>query len=530
MRRKMTSWLSAVALTIVATTATTNAETVNWEQNIGSGETVTWYSTNTYVLSQFTYVLSNAVLKIEPGTVIKGSGGTEGTNSTTLGALIVTRGGKLMAEGTKEEPIIFTSVNDDVNDPDDLPLYTSGQWGGVTLLGNGVLNSSQDGAGGSATPIYDVYEGLEDLVIDGQYVHRFGGDDDNDSSGTLKYVSIRYSGFTFAGDKELNGLTMGGVGKGTTLEHVEVIGSSDDGFEWWGGCVNGKYLSAAFCEDDSFDFDQGYRGCLQFLFAIQKPTTADKIIETDGDLNNGNAADCENNEFPRTKYTIHNMTAIGSGITGGDTAVNSRDESGPNIFNSAFLESQNGMDIDSDGANAWVPPIGTCAYATMSNTVFQVVVFGVNGVEYNLLDGFNNTQISPEDPSPLVSVSRTNDGMLDPRPAEGSALLSDVLPQMSDETCSWQETTYRGAFSQSSVWLQGWSALDSLGVLAEGAPTAPELTITDNRDGTVTIDWSAGELYEAATADGPYNATGDTSGSKTVTTDGQAYYQAVVAQ
>jgi len=279
--------LAAAAL-VAAMSA--RAGTVNVTNDVIEGASATWYATNTYVLQTVVYVRSNAVLTIEPGTVIKGA-----TNVNTLiardglqdlvSALWVARGGKLYATGTVDRPIIMTFEGDNVNDPYDIPPTVTAQWGGVVLMGNATINSSQFAAGQAATPKYDRYEGVLNNGTNG--VHVFGGNDDADSSGALRYVSIRHTGHEFAPAKELNGLTMGGVGSGTVIEFVEVFACSDDAFEWWGGTVSAKHLVAAFCEDDDFDTDQGYRGTNQFWFGIKPPwqgSTDSRGFETDGDL------------------------------------------------------------------------------------------------------------------------------------------------------------------------------------------------------------------------------------------------------
>ena len=149
--------------------------------------TATWSHTNEYVLNGQIYVLSNAVLNIEPGTVIKGKPG--GSNDSS--ALFITRGGKIFAEGTRTKPIIFTAEQDDVLDSSDLGIYNRGLWGGLVVFGNATLNMAADSAGNLANPKYEVYEGLSDIQINGQFVYRFGGTNDNDNSGVIRYVSIQ---------------------------------------------------------------------------------------------------------------------------------------------------------------------------------------------------------------------------------------------------------------------------------------------------------------------------------------------------
>lgn len=178
------------------------------------------------------YVQDGATLTIEPGTVIRGK--REVTIARPgipqlVSALWVTRGGRLIANGTRENPIIFTSENDPL-DGSIAPTQTA-LWGGVVIMGRATINSAKHAAGNVATPKFDKYEGCEDNPATGLPYpeHTFGGSNDDDNSGSLRYVSIRHCGLNFQQDAELNCLTMGAVGRGTTLEYVEVYAGSDDG-------------------------------------------------------------------------------------------------------------------------------------------------------------------------------------------------------------------------------------------------------------------------------------------------------------
>ena len=188
-----------------------------------------WVASNTYILKGFTYVMNNAVLDIEAGTIIKGASGsgTSGNAANDFGCLFVCRGGKVNAIGSVDKPIIFTAEVDDVTDSGDLPFPTRGLWGGVVLFGNARINN----AGWTTNNVsYDIYEGLPDLVVtnavNGQvdFIHRYGGSDDSDSSGVYKYVSVRHGGKKLTTDKEINGWSMGAVGRGTTMEYLEAYG------------------------------------------------------------------------------------------------------------------------------------------------------------------------------------------------------------------------------------------------------------------------------------------------------------------
>ena len=293
--------------------------------------TNTWYQTNEYVLNGPIYVLEGGVLNIEAGTVVKGKPG--GTNDAS--ALYITRGAKIFAEGTRTKPIIFTAEQDDVTDPGDLNIYARGLWGGVVMFGNARLNMAADSLGKNANPIYEVYEGLSDDVIMGQRVNRFGGTNDDDSSGVFRYVSIRHGGINILPNKEINGLSMGGVGRGTTIDHVECYAIRDDGFEFFGGTVNTRYCVSAFNDDDGFDTDMGYRGKNQFWMVIQERGAKDNGAELNGEINGATTG----TNMPIGNFEVFNATWIGAGTnTTANRGLQIRDYAAPRIYNSIITE------------------------------------------------------------------------------------------------------------------------------------------------------------------------------------------------
>lgn len=471
--RNLLKQLSAAVLLLAGAA---HADTVNVTADVTTN--TTWYATNVYMLRTVVYVESGATLTIEPGTVVKG-----GTNAATLiprqdipnlvSALWVTRGGKLEAVGTAQKPIIFTFEGDDVANPNDVPFNTSGQWGGVVLMGRATLNSAKDSAGNVATPIYDQFEGTTGPGTNN--AHIFGGGDDTDDSGTLRYVSIRYPGNTFAPNSELNGLTMAAVGSGTDISYVEVLNSSDDGFEWWGGVVNTHHLVAAFCEDDDFDTDQGYRGTNQFWFGIKPPwagTSDSRGFETDGDLNQGASG-----EQPKSQWYVANATLIGRGKTdtgfGGGVGWNSRDEAAPNVVNALFSDFAVGIKIDTDGTNEFFT-----GQANLLSSVFNVAkATNDANAAYLITDAArNNVLLDPM----LGGVAYTNDAAgLDPRPKTGSPALTGgaIVP------AGLVNVAYRGAFSgPTDNWIDSWTALSKDGFLKQAAVsiTAPSLSLSRN--------------------------------------------------
>ena len=229
----------------------------------------------TYTLKGWVYIADGAELTIEPGTVIKG-------DKVTKAALIAERGGKLIARGTKTEPIVFTSAQPKNS-------RRPGDWGGVILCGKAENNQ-------------------QEMQIEGGPRSKHGGSDNTDNSGVLSYVRIEFAGYPFNTDKEINGLTLGSIGSGTQIDHVQVSYSNDDSFEWFGGTVNAKYLVAYKGWDDDFDTDNGYSGNVQFGLVIRDSRLAD-VSQSNG-FESDNCAD-GSAVSPWTSATFSNITFVG---------------------------------------------------------------------------------------------------------------------------------------------------------------------------------------------------------------------------
>ncbi|WP_341224592.1 hypothetical protein [uncultured Arcticibacterium sp.] len=236
----------------------------------------TWTADKVYILGGRITVESGATLTIEAGTIIKGQAGT-GANAT---ALLVARGGKIMAEGTATSPIIFTSVADEISQDDitagnfaspNLDPDVNGLWGGVIVLGNAPISASNSSGDVSEVQI----EGIPTSDPNGLY----GGSDAADNSGVLKYISIRHGGANIGAGNEINGLTLGGVGTGTVIENIEVVANQDDGIEWFGGTVNVSNVVVWNVGDDGIDTDQAWTGTLSNFAVI---TVSGHCFELDG--------------------------------------------------------------------------------------------------------------------------------------------------------------------------------------------------------------------------------------------------------
>lgn len=269
-----------------------------------------WTKDKVYQLGGRITVLSGATLTIEAGTVIKGEVGT-GANAT---ALLVARGGKLIAEGKADAPIVFTTVADELTPEDiaagrfaspNLDPDINGLWGGVLILGKAPISASNKEKTADVSEVQ--IEGIPTSDPNGLY----GGSDVADNSGIIKYVSIRHGGTNIGSGNEINGLTLGGVGSGTIIENVEVIANQDDGIEWFGGSVSIKNALVWNVGDDAIDTDQSWSGTLD-NFVIIAP--GDHNFELDGPegsmkaghvIKNGTVI-ANDSEFERTSSDLIN--------------------------------------------------------------------------------------------------------------------------------------------------------------------------------------------------------------------------------
>ena len=271
------------------------------------------------------YVKNNATLTIQPGTIIRG-------DKATQGSLIITRGAKINAQGTASQPIVFTS-NEAVGNRNE------GDWGGIVVLG--LARNNQPGG----------VANIEGIVptTDTQY----GGAFDNDNSGTIKYVRIEFAGIALEPNKEINGITFGSVGSGTTVDYVQVSHSGDDSFEWFGGTVNCKHLIAYRGLDDDFDTDFGYRGKVQFALSIRDKDVSDapgdsNAFECDNDANGTTAT-------PKTRPIFSNVTLVGPKGNGSivlpagekfEKAFRFRRNSAVSVLNSLVTGWEKGLSIE----------------------------------------------------------------------------------------------------------------------------------------------------------------------------------------
>ena len=291
-------------------------------------ESTTWTNNNIYVLNQKVVVSSGVVLTIQAGTIIKG---TEGTGSLAS-ALIVAKGGKLNAVGTSTSPIIFTSINDNIaigqTAGTNLNETNSGLWGGLIVLGDAPCSFSGD---------------VETLQIEGipadDTFGLYGGNNATDNSGVYQYISIRHGGALIGEGNEINGLTLGGVGSGTVIENIEVVGNVDDGIEFFGGTVNASNLLVWAQGDDALDIDQAYSGTIDNAVVVLG-ANSDHAFEIDGPEGSATGS-----------FSLKNVTIIGNQITEDGEYADYRSNamgSTENIYAYGFKSSSD-VELDNDG-------------------------------------------------------------------------------------------------------------------------------------------------------------------------------------
>ncbi|MBE0538371.1 MAG: T9SS type A sorting domain-containing protein [Ignavibacterium sp.] len=439
-----------ILITAILLTSTMFAQ-VNVTADITSN--TTWSAANVYTLDGLIFVNDGVTLTIEEGTVIKGKLQANITTGDGASALIVRRGGKILAEGTQANPIIFTSELDDVTNPNDLTKNDRGLWGGLLLLGKAITNQPTTENQIEGIPV------TEDA--------KFGGTDDNDNSGILRYVSIRHGGFSISGivGDEINGLTLGAIGDQTIIEHIEVIANFDDGYEFFGGTVNTKYLVSAFCGDDGFDWDMGFRGKGQFWFLIQGTDEAGRGAEMDGGDDN------ETGTPYATPYVV-NATYIGAGETtsplpagdGNDRALYFRDNSGGYYYSSIITDfSQTGVNIEDLASGEDSRARLDAGQLMLANNYWWGFGNG-NTLDDIAAQDFVRTHLTAnnnfvQDPQ-LNNISR--DTNLDPRPSPSSPAATGAV-QPADPFFT--VVPYHGAFDPNSfLWTEGWTALSVYGI------------------------------------------------------------------
>lgn len=420
----------------------------------------------TYTLRGWVYIADGATLTIEPGTIIKGE-------KSSMAALIAERGGKLIAQGTASEPIVFTSAQAKGN-------RKPGDWGGIILCGKAKNNQTEQ-------------------QIEGGPRTKHGGDNDADNSGVLSYVRIEFAGYPFAKDKEINGLTFGSVGSGTKIDHVQVSYSNDDSFEWFGGTVNCKYLIAYKGWDDDFDTDNGFSGTVQYGFAFRDSKIAD-TSQSNG-FESDNCADGAA-VTPWTSAQFSNITFVGPRydssfdntsdyITGGSynpnngsalgrfqAAMHIRRNSRLNCYNSLILDWPIGLILDSEKGdpgtqsaasqglmnlkNIWMANCGIVGSDANKSYDDMEYDYTAKAVKSGSAASFSSTFFKSVASNKIVEKSSLS--LVDLlgigaafAPQSGSSLLSAAS---FTGLSGFDTVSYIGAFNANDTWTSGWTNFD----------------------------------------------------------------------
>ena len=429
MRKRNYLWLAAGLATLAACSKNDNPEPVNPPSGHQSDtvdvrgiitKSSTWSADSVYRLRGYVYVDQPAVLTIEPGTRII-------SNKDSAGVLVIYKGARIMAQGTKEKPIVFTS-GEAKPQPGDL--------GGLVLVGKATGNGNHAELEGGVDPDHKT----------------FGGDDDHDNSGVLTYLRIEYAGKAVNPGDEINGLSLYAIGDATTIDYIQIIRGLDDAYEFFGGAVQCKHLVAYNCADDDFDMDDGFHGKIQFAISVKDPAFTDEKGTT-GDLSNNFEVDNTSGSSkpftatPVTHPLLSNFTAIGPNNASGTKSTYGygmrwRRGSQFELVNSIVIGGQKaGLDIDDDPTaqyykdgisgfrNSFLQAVANvCQVDKLNNTgiltadQLKQLVTGRDGStifdnpdDIMLTDPFNNADpnLIPKAGSPALTVPAKFEGHLD---------------------------------------------------------------------------------------------------------------------
>ncbi len=472
-----------------------------------------------YSLTNQVYVLPGAALTIEAGALFKSDGG----------GLAVSRGAQIFVQGTRNEPVIMTSIHDDLA----TWREAANEWGNLTICGNALISASRFkgrpviNSGGTANhsqPDGRSNRNMEGLTaaFEGDTRHFYGGNNDADDSGTLNYLSIRYGGKVSGLGDELNGLSLGGVGQGTDIDYVEIMNNTDDGIEIWGGKVNLKHVSIWNVGDDSLDIDQGWRGQAQFGLIVQGYSrnagqgsgVGDNCIEHDG----AETSDAQ----PVTTAEIYNFTVIGQPFPGaGDGGTAWRDNARVQYRNCIWMDLGDQLihpdGDDGDGAGGYgfngtltFSQTWATAYTELPTNSVHVSPYTLytaqseghlaeithsifyrnpqatytEATNRNVFAASNNNLIAGLPDQPIVKIVREPPVIrggkvmlrvtsLDPCAARDAVTSAKIAP----DNGFYCKAPYVGAFSSDNNWLLDWTAADQFGMVDDSSHSAPTATI-----------------------------------------------------
>ena len=422
----------------------------------------TWSTDSTYVLGGFVKVRNGATLTIQPGVTVVGDTAVPGSS------LWILRGARINAVGTATQPIVFTSQRPSGS-------RAPGDWGGLILIGNGIINRT----GATITT-----EGGQAGVAE----NYAGGTDNNDNSGTLRYVRIEFAGFDVSngGGQELNALSMYAVGRGTTIEYVQTLSGLDDSFEWWGGAVDARYLVSYESGDDHFDWTEGYVGRNQFLIALQTqrlvPRTGAGVFSTDprgfeGDGCDPGVSGCvvtaTGVSTPYSMPVFANFTLVGTGVIGGFPA----DGNGATIRRGSGGTFRNGVLARWRGIGLNIRDAFTDSLRVRDSLSIRGLVLAENFSNFDTTGAGNNGLGTAEKfatsnvrtaAAAAALFTSLNPTALDWRPIAGAtnpltsgaeATPAARVAGYFSTSGGWQNTTFIGAVEPgaSAPWYSGWT-------------------------------------------------------------------------
>ncbi len=413
---------------------------------------------NEYLIKGQAFVRNGQVLTIDPGTVVKGDKATRGT-------LIIDKGGRIDAVGTASNPIVMTSSQP-------AGIRDRGDWGGLVILGRANTNQNEP-----------AIEGISPPVVFGTFQ---SSADDNESSGTLRYVRVEFAGIELTPNNETNSITMGGVGRGTEMEYNMVSFGGDDGFEWFGGTVNGRYLISHAMWDDDFDVDYGWSGNVQYGIAIRYTSFADQSGSNGFETDNGPN---DNDVTPYTQGVFSNITVLGpikegSSVSNGNFqhSIDLRRRTALRIANSVFAGFPRGIRMNQPSvvqqyqtgpgvltnnilvgtANATTYQAGSGVDVATVQSIWEANNVTIEGPATDAThqmvginpDLFFGTRVTNEYPSsPNFAVTS---GMMSSGASFDNAIFNET-----DRAGFFDEVEFRGAFGANN-WAAGWAEFDPI--------------------------------------------------------------------
>lgn len=420
-----------------------------------------WTADNIYLMKGFVIVDNNATLTIQPGTIIKGAGKADDPSGQQRGATLIIRpGAKLMAVGTANAPIVFTS-----NQPAGSRNY--GDWGGIAIFGKAPINQ----------PSATTFEGGLPGTV-GTY------SDVNDNSGTMQYMRVEFGGIALLANSEINGISLYGVGAGTTMDHIQVSYSGDDAYEWFGGTVNMKNLIAYKTWDDDWDTDWGYSGKVQYGVSLRDPNVADQSgsngFESDN-FNPGAPATGPNAGLPLTAAVFANMSnflTAGTPPTGNtsggsgpyQSAMHLRRNTSLSIFNSIMVGYPEGLRLDAQTGTTNTLDNATSGALQLHGVVVAnstTPVRGAQSITNDQATTFFNTAAYKNQIIPSASLATlllnaqtfNLSGGANFLPQSGSPLLQGAIWDGKGADAFFTKETFIGAFGTTD-WTKGWANWD----------------------------------------------------------------------